>query len=156
MKNHIDNKEETPSLSIVSPVYRAEEIVDELVARIALEVSRFETNYEIILVDDGSPDNSWRRIEENCRMNSRVKGIKLSRNFGQHHAIAAGLAESKGAYVVVMDCDLQDNPGYIQQLVRKAKDGVDIVYTVKQERNHGRIKNLFAEMFHRIFNWLVG
>jgi len=121
-----------------------------------LEVSRFETNYEIILVDDGSPDNSWRRIEENCRMNSRVKGIKLSRNFGQHHAIAAGLAESKGAYVVVMDCDLQDNPGYIQQLVRKAKDGVDIVYTVKQERNHGRIKNLFAEMFHRIFNWLVG
>ncbi len=156
MKNHLNNNEEVPSLSIVSPVYMAEEIVDELVARIASEVALFEKNYEIILVDDGSLDNSWSRIEKNCRMNSRIKGIKLSRNFGQHHAIAAGLAETKGNYVVVMDCDLQDNPKYIQQLVNRAKEGVDIVYTVKNERNHGRIKNLFADMFHGIFNWLVG
>ncbi|MBC8342632.1 MAG: glycosyltransferase family 2 protein [Bacteroidetes bacterium] len=144
-----------PYISIVSPVYMAEGIVDELVKRIKVEISKITDNYEIILVEDGSPDQSWEKIEENCNAEKRVKGIKLSRNFGQHYAITAGLQESNGDYVVVMDCDLQDNPKYIVDLLNKAKEGFDIVYTVKKVRKHGIIKNFFAGCFHKVYNWLA-
>lgn len=145
-----------PLLSIVSPVYRAEAIVDELVARIQQEVSAISEDFEIVLVEDGSPDNSWRKIEENCAANPRVKGVKLSRNFGQHHAITAGLSEARGQFVVVLDCDLQDDPKYIRDLYDKAKDGeFDIVYTLKKKREHPFFKNLFASLFFAVFNWLA-
>ena len=71
-------------ISVVSPVYRAEEIVDLLVSRVGEEVSKLTDDYEIILVEDGGPDQSWRKIVENCERDKRVKGVKLSRNFGQH------------------------------------------------------------------------
>ena len=134
----------------------AEEIVDELVKRIKEEVSRITDNYEIVLVEDGSPDQSWQKIEENCKANKRIKGIKLSRNFGQHYAISAGLKESSGDYVVVLDCDLQDNPKYIPDLLSKSKEGYDIVYTIHKVRKHGKLKTFFSSFFHHIFNWLVG
>jgi dolichol-phosphate mannosyltransferase len=143
-------------MSIVSPVYMSACIVDELVKQIKEEVSKITDNFEIILVEDGSPDQSWQRIEKNCEDDKRVKGIKLSRNFGQHYAIAAGLAESYGEYVIVMDCDLQDNPKYIPDLLSKSREGFDIVYTVKKRRRHGTFKDFFAWWFHKIFNWLIG
>ena len=145
-----------PYISIVSPVYMAEGIVDELVKRIKEEVSRITDNYEIVLVEDGSPDQSWQKIEGNCKVDKRVKGIKLSRNFGQHHAISAGLSESNGEYVIVMDCDLQDNPKYITDLLSKSKEGYDIVFTIHKVRKHGKLKNFFSGVFHKFFNWLVG
>ena len=144
-----------PYLSVVSPVFLAEGIVDKLVKRITEEVSKITQDYEIILVDDGSSDKSWEKIEDNCKTDERIKGIKLSRNFGQHYAISAGLQESNGDYVVVMDCDLQDNPKYIVDLLNKADEGFDIVYTIKKVRKHGFIKNLFAGCFHKVFNWLI-
>ena len=148
--------DQNPYISIVSPVYLAEEIVDELVRRLIEEISKITDNFEIILVEDGGPDQSWQKIEENCKIDERVKGIKLSRNFGQHYAISAGLRESSGDYVVVMDCDLQDNPKYIPELLRKSKEGYDIVYTMQRIRKHGKLKNAFAGLFHKLFNWLVG
>jgi len=143
-------------LSVVSPVFLAEGIVDELVKRITEEVSKITQDYEIILVDDGSSDKSWKKIEDNCKADKRIKGIKLSRNFGQHYAITAGLKESRGDYVVVMDCDLQENPRYIHDLIIKSKEGYDIVLTTHENRKHGKIKNLFSRIFHHIFNMLVG
>ena len=148
--------ESNPYLSVVSPVFLAEGIVDELVKRITEEVSKITQDYEVILVDDGSSDKSWKKIEDNCKADKRIKGIKLSRNFGQHYAITAGLKESGGDYVVVMDCDLQDNPKYIHKLLEKAKDGNDIVLTIHKNREHGIIKNVFSKIFHRVFNWLAG
>jgi len=145
-----------PYISVVSPIYLAETIVDELVKRIKDEVSIITQEYEIILVEDGSSDKSWEKIEENCEVDKRVKGIKLSRNFGQHYAITAGLQKSRGNYIVVMDCDLQENPKYIHKLVDKANDGNDIVLTIHKNREHGIIKNIFSIIFHRVFNWLVG
>lgn len=143
-----------PLLSIVSPVYRAEEAVPELVRRIRREVAPLTEQFEIVLVDDGSPDRSWERIQECCRDEPRVVGIKLSRNFGQHAAITAGLAHARGEWMVVMDCDLQDNPRYIPQLYREGLRGYDIVYTVKERREHARLKNWSAGLFVRISNWL--
>lgn len=143
-----------PVLSIVSPVYRAEGTVSTLVSRIREEVSDLTGDFEIVLVDDGSPDAGWSKIEECCRADPRILGVKLSRNFGQHAAITAGLAHSRGDWVVVMDCDLQDNPRYIPQLYAAALAGADVVYTVREKREHGYFKNAVAYSFFYIFNWL--
>ena len=145
-----------PYFSIVSPVYRAEGILDELVRQIAEVSDKITANYEIILVEDHSPDKSWMKIKELCASNSSVKGIKLSRNFGQHNAIAAGLYHANGEYVIVMDCDLQDNPIYIPDLLNKAKEGYDVVFTVKKERKHNFFKDFTGMIFHRLFNYLTG
>ncbi len=143
-----------PLLSVVSPVYRAEEIVPELVRRITEEASKITDRFEIVLVDDGSPDRSWSRIAEACARDPRVKGVQLSRNFGQHYAITAGLDHARGRWVVVMDCDLQDDPKYIRDLYDKAREGYEIVYTVKERREHGAAKNLFGHLFAAGLNWL--
>jgi polyisoprenyl-phosphate glycosyltransferase len=86
-------------ISIVSPVYQAENIVDKLVEDIISSVSKITTNYEIILVEDGSPDRSWECIDAICAQEKRVKGIKISRNFGQHNAITASLQAAKGEWM---------------------------------------------------------
>lgn len=142
-------------ISIVSPVYLAEKIVDQLVKQIAREVSKLTTDFEIILVEDGSPDNSWEKIVENCQKYDFVKGVKLSRNFGQHPAVTAGLDLAEGDYVVVMDCDLQDDPKYIAQLLNKSQEGFDIVFTHKEGRKHSFFKNATATIFNYIFNYLI-
>jgi len=144
-----------PFLSVVSPVYKAEENVDELVSRISTELSALTDNYEIILVEDGSPDASWKKIEENCAKEARVKGLKLSRNFGQHSAITAGLQASMGEYVVVMDCDLQDNPIYIRAMLEKAREGYEIIFTRRSKREYTLLKNIFARLYFVVFNWLT-
>jgi glycosyltransferase involved in cell wall biosynthesis len=143
-------------ISIVSPVYRAEKIIDELVRQIIFNVEQVTPNFEIILVEDASPDNSWNKIEHNCNSDKRVKGVKLNKNYGQHNAIAAGLYASTGNYVVVMDCDLQDNPKYISSLYSKAKEGYEIVYTLKDERNHDVLKNLTANLYFVLYNYVAG
>jgi len=143
------------SISIVSPVYKAEKIVDKLVKRITEEVSKLTDNYEIILVEDGSDDNSWNRIEENCLRDKNVKGIKLTRNFGQHFAITAGLKYSSGNWVVVMDCDLQDNPKYISEMIELAQEGYEIIFTRKIERKHSFFKNITASAFYFVLNYLT-
>ena len=97
-------------LSIVSPVYRAENVLEELVFRIENNIPKEFDSYEIILVDDYSPDKSWNKIVEISKNNDKVKGFKLSRNFGQHYAITAGLNQVSGDYIAVLDCDLQDQP----------------------------------------------
>ena len=108
-------------LSIISPVYCAEQLLDQLVERVIESVGAISSDFEVILVDDYSPDNSWSKIEELSTKHPQVKGIKLSRNFGQHYAITAGLDQAKGEWVVVMDCDLQDRPEEIPALYEKPK-----------------------------------
>lgn len=143
-------------ISIVSPVYRAELIVDELVRRIKLALDPLTQEYEIILVEDCGPDNSWNKIVENARLDHRVKGIKLSRNFGQHHAITAGLDHCSGDWVVVMDCDLQDRPEEIIPLYEKAMEGYDIVFARRVNRMDGFFKKLTSRLFYKAFSYLSG
>ncbi len=141
-------------ISIVSPVYNAEKILPELVQQIENAVKPLGLNYEIILVEDAGPDDSWAVIKSIAQANQNVKGIKFTRNFGQHYAITAGLAESIGDAVVIMDCDLQDNPEYIPQMLHKLKEGYDIIFTKKQSRKHSFFKNASAKIFFKIFNYL--
>lgn len=147
---------ESVLLSIVSPVYHAENIINTLVQRIIDEVSKFTENFEIILVEDGGRDNSWAIIEENCSKDKRIKGIKLSRNFGQHYAITAGLDFTKGDWVVVMDCDLQDRPEEIVKLYTQALQGFDFVLAARNNRQDGLLKKIFSILFYKFLSYLSG
>lgn len=154
-----------PLISVVSPVFRAEAIVSEFVrlTRDALEL--VTSSFEIILVEDGSGDDSWPQIEAACAADARVKGVKLSRNFGQHQAITAGLETATGKWVVVMDSDLQDDPAFIPAMFAKAQEGFDIVLTTRARRAHSPLRNAMARLYAGLVNritsvpssdWLVG
>lgn len=143
-------------ISIVSPVYKAENVIDELVSKVIKEVSGITNDFEIILVEDGSSDNSWSAVESNCKKDPRVKGIKLSRNFGQHYATTAGLDFCSGKWVVIMDCDLQDPPEEIHKLYSKALEGYDVVLGKRSNRKDSFIKKFTSRMFFAIFNYLSG
>jgi dolichol-phosphate mannosyltransferase len=143
-------------LSIVSPVYRAETILPKLVSRIEAAVTPITSDYEIVLVDDYSPDGSWRVMEQIAKTNKRVKAVKLSRNFGQHYAITAGLDHANGDWIVVMDCDLQDQPEEIAKLYAKALEGYDVVLARRYERKDTFLKRFFSASFYRTLGYLTG
>ena len=144
-------------LSVVSPVYRGEKMLDELVRRIEAAVSELTADYEVLLVNDCSPDGSWKRISELCAANHHVKGINLSRNFGQPYAITAGLSYAKGDYVAVIDCDLQNKPEDLPALFRKAQEGYDIVSARRVVREGDTaLKRLSSAVFHRTYDFLSG
>ena len=143
-------------ISIVSPVYRAEKILPILVSEINLVMERIGEDYEIILVDDRSPDNSWEVMKVLSSQNPRIKSIRLSRNFGQHSAIFAGLTKTKGDWVVVMDCDMQDQPKEIAKLYKKALEGYDIVLGQRENRKDKFRKKLSSKLFYKVFNYLSG
>jgi len=144
-----------PYISVVSPVYKAEKIVIELVRQLHENLAKITNDYEIILVNDASPDNSWEAIINECSKDNRVKGINLSRNFGQHYAITAGLHYTKGEWVVVMDCDLQDKPDEIPSLYRKAQEGYDSVFAQRVGRQDFFFKRFFSKMFYALFSYLT-
>ena len=126
----------------------AESIVEPLTQRIAKAIEPLQCQYEIILVNDSSPDMSWQKIKSCCARNPNIKGISLSRNFGQHQAIAAGLSIAGGDYTVGMDCDLHDSPEAIRALLSKASQGYDIVMASRENRKDGAIRRLASRAFH--------
>ncbi len=143
-------------ISIVSPVYNSEGSIVTLIERIKNVLLTITDKYEIILVEDGGNDNSWDVIERQALLDRRIKGIKLSRNFGQHYAITAGLDYSRGEWIVVMDCDLQDRPEEIINLFNKAQEGFDIVLARRFNRQDGMLKKLFSALFYRTLGYLTG
>jgi dolichol-phosphate mannosyltransferase len=146
----------SPFISVVSPVYNAKEIVPELVRRIVVSVSQITEDFEVILVEDGCPEYSWDSIEMACAKDARIKGVRLSRNFGQHYAITAGLTMAKGEWIIVMDCDLQDQPEEIPKLLEKAKSGFEIVLAKRADRKDTFLKTLSSKVFHATYSYLSG
>lgn len=149
MKNKI-------KISVVSPVYKAEKIVDKLCEKLICNLKEITENFEIILIDDCSPDESWLRIQENAKIHNEIDGIKLSRNFGQHHAITAGIDQSRGDWVVVMDCDLQDKPEEIINLYKEACRGYDIVLAARKNRTDGFLKRSTSRLFYWLLSFFSG
>lgn len=143
-----------PHISIVSAEYMGERMVDALVSRIKAAVTPITEDFEIILVNDASPDNTWAEVLKQCAADKRVKGISLSRNFGENYAITAGLSYAKGDYVVVMDCDLQNRPEDIPALYAKAQEGYDIVYARRMQKRFGFFKRLSSRIYHGLLEWL--
>jgi dolichol-phosphate mannosyltransferase len=127
----------------------------DLHRRLVETLSPITDSFEIILVCDNSPDQSWSTIRELSAVDDRVKGLLLSRNFGQHYAITAGLDHARGEWVVVMDCDLQDRPEEIPRLYAKAQEGYDIVFGARAERNDSALKKLGSRMFYGVLNFLT-
>jgi glycosyltransferase involved in cell wall biosynthesis len=148
----------TPYISIVVPVFSEEPNIQILISRIAGIVDKVKADYEIIFIDDGSYDATWRTIHKCAEVNKRVKGASFSRNFGKEAAILAGLDIAKGDVVITIDGDLQHPPELIPLMYSLwANDGVEIVDTIKKYRQSETIINkIFANSFYKIFSSLTG
>jgi polyisoprenyl-phosphate glycosyltransferase len=145
-----------PLISVVSPVYGCSTCIYELYSRLKETLEKISLEFEIILINDASPDGAWLQITELAKKDRRVKGINLTRNFGQHYAIAAGLDYCSGDWVVVMDCDLQDQPEEIIKFYEKAKEGYDIVFGRRFQRQDTILKRLSSKLFTLYLKWLSG
>lgn len=141
-----------PSLSVVVPVYQCVGCLEALCDRLELALSALTSKFEIILVDDRSHDDSWKKIVELRKCHPAVTGIRLSRNFGQHRAILAGVEEAQGDVVVVMDCDLQDPPEKIAALYEKFQQGYEIVVGRRISRSHSYFRVRAAGLFFSLLN----
>jgi glycosyltransferase involved in cell wall biosynthesis len=143
-------------LSIVSPVYKCEACLGDLINRLESSLKMITQEYELIFVNDGSPDKSWDKLLDLAFDNKSIKLINLSRNFGQHAAITAGLSACIGDWVVVIDCDLQDLPEEIPNLYYKSQEGYDIVLAERAVRNDSFYKKMTSKLFYFILSYLTG
>jgi glycosyltransferase involved in cell wall biosynthesis len=142
-------------LSVVIPVYKAQECLRELYQRLRASLETITQDFEIVLVEDCGGDSSWEVIVEIASVDARVKGVQFSRNFGQHYGITAGLDYCNADWVVVMDCDLQDSPEEIPRLYAKALEGYDVVLARRGRRNDTISKRLTSWVFYKIFSYLA-
>src|SRR5690606_1755690 len=134
------------SLSVVIPVYRSAESLSELTAELARILPTLADPFEVIFVDDGSPDNSWQVVQELSAQYSWVRGITLMRNYGQHNALLCGIRAAAYEVVVTMDDDLQHPPSEIPKLLAKLNEGYDVVYGSPAEEQHGLWRDLASQI----------
>lgn len=139
--------------SVVVPIYGCAACLNELQRRVAKVLQG--KKFELILVDDNSPDLAWEEVIKLSKENTFIKGIQLSRNFGQHYAITCGLSYAKGNWIIVMDCDLQDVPEEIPALIDKAEEGYEIVLARRRNRKDGFFKRMGSKLFYKTFGYLT-
>jgi dolichol-phosphate mannosyltransferase len=143
-------------ISIVIPVYKNEMDLSELVARLIISCEKISPSFEIILINDGSPDNSWQIIKKLASLDNHILGVSLSKNFGQQSAIFAGIKISQGDWVIVMDADLQDSPEEIPQLFNKAlQENSEIVIAKRKWRKDDFLTKFLSKLFYKIYNLLI-
>ncbi len=150
------NMGQKKEISVVIPEYRGESMLNELLKRLHASLQTLTDSYEIIFVNDCSPDHVWDAIRQVCAVDKRVVGLNLSRNFGEHYAISAGLRYARGEWIVVMDCDLQNRPEDIPALYQKAKEGWDVVHARRVHKQFGLMKRLSSRVFHAVYDWMTG
>ncbi|MEU4619228.1 glycosyltransferase family 2 protein [Actinoplanes sp. NPDC023801] len=147
----------TSLISVVAPIYNEGPGVDRFVIRLAEVLTAAALDYELVLVDDGSADDSWSRIARLALVDPRVRGLRLSRNFGKEAALLAGLEHAAGDAVVIIDSDLQHPPSAIPAMVRRWQDGAQVVEAVKRNRTGQSIGNrLSSRVFNRTFTRFTG
>lgn len=140
-------------LSIVVPAYNEEGNIAKLISE--LNKVLLKTRFEVIFVDDGSKDDTLRRLVDLSKVDKRVRYISFSKNFGHQAALRAGLMAAKGAAVVSMDADLQHPPSLLPQLISKWQEGYDVIYTVrKDDSSTGLLKRLTSKFFYKLVNYL--
>mgnify|MGYP001606429392 CR=1 FL=1 len=137
-------------ITIIVPVYNSAKFLTNLLEAIDIEKNAFNWNLELILIDDGSKDNSFSKIEELTLRYPYIKGIKLSRNFGHQNAVKTGLAHCTGDYIAVIDDDLQDPPSLLPSFFEYLDKGYDVAYGVRKNRKESFFKKLSYNSFYRI------
>lgn len=143
-------------INVVAPLHNEENLVDEFLTQVELNLKKLSLKYKIILVDDGSTDNTWHKIWENCSKNKKIIGIKLSKNFGHHQAITAGIHNTDSEWVIVMDSDLQDRPEVIPDLFKKAEEGFDVVFVSRTARPESLWYKILQKTFYFILRLFSG
>ncbi len=145
-----------PLLSIVVPLYRSSGTARELVHELHVALAVSDVTYEIVLVDDRSPDDVWSIVTDIVSTDARVVGLRLTRNFGQHHAIMAGLEASRGEWIVVMDADLQDPPAQVPELLEAAlASGVDVVLAQDLSRGSSVSQRFTSRVYQSVMAGLA-
>ena len=147
--------EEQFALSIVVPVYRSADCLEALIAAISAALVPLGVPYEVVLVNDCSPDESWTVIEQLCRSHPNVVGVDLRRNFGQDNAILTGIRVTRGEYIAVMDDDLQHDPKDIPSLVAELEAGFDVVYAQFRKKRQKVWKNLGSWLAGKLAEWVL-
>ncbi len=138
----MDEQMRFDGVTVVIPVYNSAEILPELIARLEPVLESCTGEYEVILVDDGSRDESWQVIERLSASNSWVRGLRMMRNYGQHNALLCGLRAARFGITVTIDDDLQHPPEEIPRLLEKISEGFDVVYGTPLKQQHGLLRNL--------------
>ncbi|MCG6928239.1 MAG: glycosyltransferase family 2 protein, partial [Acidobacteria bacterium] len=139
-------------LSVVIPCFNESAVLPLLHERLRTVLSTLGPTWEVLLVDDGSTDDTWRQLAEFNRRDGRFKAVGLSRNFGHQTAVAAGLAHAQGDVVAVLDADLQDPPELLGECLECWRDGDDVVYLVRQKRKEGLLKRALYSTFYRLLD----
>jgi dolichol-phosphate mannosyltransferase len=152
MPDDLDPSPAAPELSVVVPLYNEQQTIAELHRRLDPVLGSLDADYEIVFVDDGSRDATPRLLDAAHERDPHVVVIHLSRNFGHQAAVSAGLDYATGRAVLIMDGDLQDPPEVIPEFVRRWREGVDVVYAVRQRRKENAAKRLAYYSFYRILN----
>lgn len=142
-------------MSVVVPVYGCPEALKPLHERLVATLCRITKEYEIILVNDGCPKDSWSEVVKLCKEDKHVIGMNLSRNFGQVNATNAGLEYASGDYVALMDCDLQDRPEALRDLYEEIEKGYDIVFAARKERKDNWFVKFCSKIFYSVYNHMV-
>lgn len=152
------NMEYTKDLSIVISLYNEEESLPELVSWIETVMSREGYSYEILMIDDGSRDASWKIVKELAAKNQSIRGISFRRNYGKSAALYEGFKAAEGKVVITMDADLQDSPEEIPELYRMiVEEGYDIVSGWKKQRFDNKFtKNLPSKLYNATARWVTG
>jgi glycosyltransferase involved in cell wall biosynthesis len=145
-----------PGLSIIIPVYRSAAILPELAARLSKTLPGLASAYEVILVCDGSPDDSWKIIKDISLQYNFIRGINLSKNYGQHNALLIGIRDAQYGIIVTMDDDLQHPPEEIHKLLGKLESGYDVIYGVPEEMKHAAARNISSVMIKYIIRQMIG
>ena len=144
-------EESRVKLSVVTPIYNEAANLDEFFRRLLTVLERLAISYEVVCVDDGSTDVTLARLLERRAQDPRLKILSLSRNFGKEVALSAGIEHCCGAAVIPIDCDLQDPPELIEEMVAQWRLGYDVVYATRRARpGDGLAKRLSARMFYRL------
>ena len=155
MGNDLKERKKQPFISVVSTFYCEENIIKEYYKRATENLKKLTEKYEIIMVDDGSNDRTWDEIVNLSKVDPNIKGIRLSRNFGLQPAVTAGLRETSGNPIILLDGDLQDPPELFGTLLEKWNEGFEVVNTIKIYRPENIFKRNLFKLFYKLYDFIA-
>jgi len=156
-KNNLETLNNNHTMhSVVIPVYKSEASLQELYRRLVKTMEAISSNFEIIFVEDCGGDNSWGIIEKICQLDNRAKGIRLSRNYGQHNALLCGINSAKGDIIITLDDDLQHPPEEIPKILGKLLEGFDVVYGAPKKEQHGFLRDISSRITKIVLRGVMG